>query len=319
VAKGHHRQGFWMVHSIHLPKDVLRKVYQLNAEKVLGLASTAKKKKRQKQVENVNEAIKAGRFAEANRLLAGVRSAAAGDWSMTNTVAKLEATIHAYQGRYEKAAETIIARLPAAAARRADDWTEWIFHHNLVLYAVARGDLVNALLALRQARLAAEQGSWTYPGRSRMMQVRLGDAWLRALFLRLRAEQLKGSARAAALHYANDARAEYRRLAKEDGGHLDSIAVLDVIFAVHDKDKGEALEAARRVSYKKNNDIEDLYLTWVGFDYGGDAAMAKAVHERMKRIDYVYAGIPVRMRWVEYDKAAKRGRPRWTPRHPNGR
>jgi hypothetical protein len=308
-----------MVHSLSLPRDVLRKLYLRNAEKVLAAGRAPKKDRVQAQIEKTRAAIKAGRLDEAARLLAQARAWAKGNWSQTNEVVKLEATIQAYRGQYEAAAATILARLPAAAERRADDWTEWGFHHDLVLFRVARGDLVNALIELRQARLVAEQGSWTFPGRSRMMQVRLGDAWIRAHLLRLRAEQLKGTARAAALRYANDARAEYRRLAKQDGGHLDSIAVLDVIFAVHDKDRAAALQAARRVNYNKNSDVEDLYLTWVGFDYGGDRAAAEAVHARMKQLDYVYAGIPLRLRWVQNDKAARRGGVRWTPRHPNGR
>jgi predicted TIM-barrel fold metal-dependent hydrolase len=39
-AAGHHRQGFWMIYGIFLPKDVLEKLYRTNAERVLfGLAS----------------------------------------------------------------------------------------------------------------------------------------------------------------------------------------------------------------------------------------------------------------------------------------
>ena len=39
-AAGHHRQGFWMIYGIFLPKDVLEKLYRKNAERVLfGLAS----------------------------------------------------------------------------------------------------------------------------------------------------------------------------------------------------------------------------------------------------------------------------------------
>jgi predicted TIM-barrel fold metal-dependent hydrolase len=33
--KSHHRQGFWMIYGIYLPRDVLEKVYQKNAERVL--------------------------------------------------------------------------------------------------------------------------------------------------------------------------------------------------------------------------------------------------------------------------------------------
>jgi predicted TIM-barrel fold metal-dependent hydrolase len=34
-ARGHHRQGFWMIYGIHLPRRVLRKVYSQNARRLL--------------------------------------------------------------------------------------------------------------------------------------------------------------------------------------------------------------------------------------------------------------------------------------------
>jgi len=34
-AKGHHRQGFWMIYGIYLPREVLEKIYYKNAEKLL--------------------------------------------------------------------------------------------------------------------------------------------------------------------------------------------------------------------------------------------------------------------------------------------
>jgi len=34
-AESHHRQGFWMIYGIFLPKDVLEKIYEKNAHKVL--------------------------------------------------------------------------------------------------------------------------------------------------------------------------------------------------------------------------------------------------------------------------------------------
>jgi predicted TIM-barrel fold metal-dependent hydrolase len=37
-AAGHHRQGFWMIYGIHLPREVLEKVYRRNAKKVLALS-----------------------------------------------------------------------------------------------------------------------------------------------------------------------------------------------------------------------------------------------------------------------------------------
>jgi predicted TIM-barrel fold metal-dependent hydrolase len=36
-AASHHRQGFWMIYGLYLPKEVLEKVYFKNAERLLGL------------------------------------------------------------------------------------------------------------------------------------------------------------------------------------------------------------------------------------------------------------------------------------------
>jgi predicted TIM-barrel fold metal-dependent hydrolase len=43
-AGGHHRQGFWMIYGVFLPKDVLAKLYHKNAEKLLvGLEAGARR------------------------------------------------------------------------------------------------------------------------------------------------------------------------------------------------------------------------------------------------------------------------------------
>ena len=34
-ARGHHRQGFWMIYGVFLPRDVLEKLYYKNAERLL--------------------------------------------------------------------------------------------------------------------------------------------------------------------------------------------------------------------------------------------------------------------------------------------
>jgi predicted TIM-barrel fold metal-dependent hydrolase len=36
-AASHHRQGFWMIYGLYLPKEVLEKVYVKNAERLVGL------------------------------------------------------------------------------------------------------------------------------------------------------------------------------------------------------------------------------------------------------------------------------------------
>jgi predicted TIM-barrel fold metal-dependent hydrolase len=40
-SASHHRQGFWMIYGIHLPEEVLEKVYYKNAQRVLGIAPPA--------------------------------------------------------------------------------------------------------------------------------------------------------------------------------------------------------------------------------------------------------------------------------------
>ncbi len=34
-AESHHLQGFWMIYGVNLPKDVLEKIYNGNAKKIL--------------------------------------------------------------------------------------------------------------------------------------------------------------------------------------------------------------------------------------------------------------------------------------------
>src|SRR5262245_11784536 len=40
-SESHHLQGFWMIYGIHLPREVLEKIYYRNAERLLGLDATA--------------------------------------------------------------------------------------------------------------------------------------------------------------------------------------------------------------------------------------------------------------------------------------
>jgi len=35
AAASHHLQGFWMIYGVYLPKDVLAKLYNKNAERLL--------------------------------------------------------------------------------------------------------------------------------------------------------------------------------------------------------------------------------------------------------------------------------------------
>jgi hypothetical protein len=91
---------------------------------------------------------------------------------------------------------------------------------------------------------------------------------------------------------------------------------LDVLFAVHKGNKRAALKAARRVNFKKNNDVEDLYLTHMGFDFGGDAKMAAKVHDKIKNVEYVSHANAIMLMWIKREMEAKAGKKRWTPRYP---
>jgi len=42
-ARGHHRQGFWMIYGVFLPPEVLEKIYHKNADRIFALAQSAAK------------------------------------------------------------------------------------------------------------------------------------------------------------------------------------------------------------------------------------------------------------------------------------
>ena len=115
------------------------------------------------------------------------------------------------------------------------------------------------------------------------------------------------------LRDAEKARVSYRALAAPLGTNDDSIAVLDGFFAVHAGDKRAALAAAKRVKLAENSDVEDLYLTQMAFDAGGDAASAKAVRERIAALHEVSIADAVVRMWLERDAATPERR---SPRHP---
>ena len=263
----------------------------------------------------VQASIRGGDLAAASRLVKAARSAAKRDWESLNKVTYYEATIEAYRGDFERAAAIIIDRLPAAAKRR-DHGQEFWFHNNLMMLRAAQGDVSGALLECYEMRTVGDRGTWTMPERKRTTQVQLKDFWHRAFYLRLRAEQLKGSQRKAVLRYADQARQAYRKLASRVSGFGDSIAVLDALFAVHAGDKRAALRAARRVNVEKNGDVEDLYLTHMGLEFGGDAKAAARVRDKIKNVHYVAHGIPIMLMWLKREVEAKSGKKRWTPRYP---
>lgn len=75
----------------------------------------------------------------------------------------------------------------------------------------------------------------------------------------------------------------------------------------------------RRSTPTKNDDLEDLYLVFVGFEAGGDHASAEAVRAAMRRPGHVSISRAIMLRWLDLD--TKRGaspRP-FTPWHAQGR
>ena len=271
----------------------------------------------EKQFKRVEEAIRATKLAKARALLDAAARDAGRDWESLNQVMHYRTTIHAYRRNFAKAADVIIGRLPALAKRRDGPHEFWA-HNRLMMLRAARGDVSGALLECAEMTAVGNAGVWKHPDRARSVQVQLKDLWHRALYLRLRAEQVKGAERKALLLYAKRAKVQYTRVAKTQKGFDDSIAVLDVVFAVHDKNKRAALKAARRVDISKNDDVEDLYLTFIGFKYAGDNSRANAVHQKMRTVPYVSHSNAVMLMWAERDNATA-GERRWTPLHPTGR
>ena len=100
--------------------------------------------------------------------------------------------------------------------------------------------------------------------------------------------------------------------------YSDSVAVLEGFFAVLDGDRARALQAARRVRVDDNEDLEDLYLALVAFDFGGDAAAAERLRARI-RDGGIYVAQPITSEWIQRDLDARKAKkPRFSPVRPRG-
>ena len=53
--KSHHLQGFWMIYGVFLPKDVLEKIYNKNAERLLYFGDDAKHDTPKSASTNINQ------------------------------------------------------------------------------------------------------------------------------------------------------------------------------------------------------------------------------------------------------------------------
>ncbi len=188
-----------------------------------------------------------------------------------------------------------------------------MFHNALMMLREAAGDITGAIVELHEMTRAAAAGDW---GAAAKRSFALKDSWHRAYLYRIAAESARGGQRRALLQYAESARQEYRRAVHGDGDYADSIAVLDAYFAVRDGDAAAALEAARRVDVEENGDVEDLYLTAIALEFGGDERAAAAVRDKILHSENVYLAPPLIRSWLEYEADREHRPVRWTPRYP---
>jgi hypothetical protein len=265
------------------------------------------------ELEKTQEQIGAGRFAEAGEGLKRARGIAADDPLGNSAVSYFEATLSAYRGDFEGAAQILLAALPEVE-KRPDEDGELMIHNTVMMLREAQGDIAAALVECDEMTRAGRRATWGKPQKREQM-VLLKDLWHRAYLLRMLAETQKGPRKAATLRYAEAARRGYAAAAPMPE-YQDSLAVLDGYFAALDGDRARALEAARRVRYEENHDLEDLYLAVVGFEAGGDRATAEKVRKIIRESKNVYIAAPIMREWLARDQA---GGARFTPRHPRGR
>jgi hypothetical protein len=221
------------------------------------------------------------------------------------------ATLFAYKRDFAGAARVLTEPL-AGASGPVEPAFEFVVQNTLLMLHTAEGDLPAAIAACDAMTAAGTHGSWAAEKQASNL-VQLKEHWHRAYLLRMLAVVEKGPKRAQALAAAEAARKAYRALAAPLGTNDDSIAVLDGFFAVHAGDKRAALAAAKRVKLALNDDVEDLYLTQMAFDAGGDAAGAQAVRDHIASLHEVSIADAVVKMWLERDAAQPERR---SPRHP---
>jgi hypothetical protein len=229
-------------------------------------------------------------------------------------IAYQRATLIAYRGDFEGAADVLVrARIPFDAP------LAFSFHNSLIMLRTARQDLLGALIECERMVDVGQAGIWTADPKSRRM-VLLKKYWHRAYLLRLVAAMSDGSPSEAARRYAEGARATFRELAAPIKDQADAVAVLDAFFAVQDGDGSAARAAARRVNVSDDDDVEDLYITQMALDIGGDSAGAVAVRKKIERSQEVYLAVPIIASWLQSDmSSAIGGGHAWSPRYPRGK
>jgi hypothetical protein len=265
-------------------------------------------------------AISAKDYARAAAKIEEGRRLAGGAADDVRRAVYLDTSLHAYRGDYEAAARVLVDHLAVSEAKH-DDPTAFYEHNWLSIVRQAQGDLLGAIIEADARTRFGQAGTWSSPpdaspGSDRPTLVKLKETWHRAYLLRMHAQQVSGSRRAAALAYAERARQEYSELARPLGAFEDSIAVLYAFYAMHDGDMARASAAARRVDPAKNGDVEDLYLVYSALDAAGDlqgAALAKKEIDAASHVSFI---VPIIRAWIQHD--GEPGPKRWSPRFPTG-
>jgi hypothetical protein len=266
----------------------------------------------------VMAALEADDLVKASDLAHVARREAGGKQPEIATITYMDAMLQAYRGRLEAAIETLTQYLATVDIGSDDFRMEFMFHNALVLLHTAQGDLLAALVEAEEMVDSSQDKTWAKDTDGRTFLL-LKKHWHRAYLLRMIAATSTGSRQQAALRYAEQARAEYRALASPLGTYGDSIAVLDAFFAIQDGDAAAALAAAAQVGADVNDDVEDLYLTQIAFDRGGNAERAAAIRERIGQVRSPSFALPVVAMWIERDRVSAAGGPSlWSPRNLKG-
>lgn len=254
---------------------------------------------------DLRRAVAEGDLQQAGAVVDAARQAPAGARPKPELIAYFDATVHAYRGDFRAAAVALSGHL---ATVPQSDRATFRFHNALILLRLAEGDLLGAIAECEEMTKAGERGDWGATDAERLGEVRLKEHWHRAYLWRMAAATRVGPERDALLRYAERSRQEFAAIATPQKLD-DSIAVLEAYFAYCDGDKEAMLRAARRVNVAENDDLEDLYLTQVALEEGGDVAAADAVRTRMRSLESATLVVPIFMRWLRTDEAAAKGEP----------
>lgn len=254
-------------------------------------------------------------FPGAQKDIDRARTSAGSDAEERFKVDYQQATLFVYRGELDDAAKVMLTYLKETPESPTSSTRFWV-HNILMMIRAGQGDIPAALSENDQCTLLGLRGAWpASDGMSAEELTWMKDSWHRAYYYRQLAERMTGTRREATLMYAEEARRKYRELATPRLDYHRSIAVLDALFATLDGDKEKALEAAKRVEVERNDDVEDLYPAAIAFELAGDRSAAEGIKKRIRNAN-PYLAVPIIVKFLDAD--AGKGKPRFSPRHPNG-